>query len=112
MVARAARALPFLFLLLLPSSPALPRPTDEAALIDQWIRANGLNRYGDPAGAMYTGGSPLFDERTAESIDRLTYLLKHHPDRPWMKEEERGGGGGGAGSRGSSNSQYRRKDEI
>ena len=31
----------------------------------QWMEKEGLNKYGDPAGTMYAGGDPLFDESTA-----------------------------------------------
>jgi hypothetical protein len=29
---------------------------------------------------MYTGGTPLFDERTGQTTDRMEYLLRKHPD--------------------------------
>ena len=48
--------------------------------IDAWLDANKLNRYGDATGTMYTGGTPLFSERTDESIDRFAYILKKIPD--------------------------------
>lgn len=57
----------------------------EKQQIENWIIENNLNRYGDPKGMMYTGGTPLFDERTGTSIDKYEYILRNHPDRPWLK---------------------------
>ncbi len=48
--------------------------------IDRWIASRGLNLYGDPPDTMYTGGSPLFDERTGILEDRYDYILKQHPE--------------------------------
>jgi len=31
------------------------------------------------------GGAPLFDEKTGQSIDKYEYILKNHPDRPWLR---------------------------
>jgi hypothetical protein len=28
---------------------------------------------------MYTGGTPLFDERTGQTTNRIDYLLRKHP---------------------------------
>jgi hypothetical protein len=47
--------------------------------IDQWLKDNNLNRYGDPEGTMYAGGTPLFNEQTGESIDRFDYILDKIP---------------------------------
>jgi len=57
----------------------------QAQQIEDWIKQNNLNRYGDPKEMMYTGGTPLFNERTGQSIDRYEYILRNHPDRPWLK---------------------------
>ena len=57
-------------------------------VIDTWLRTHELNNYGDPEGSMYTGGNPLFDEQTGESIGRLNYLLEKFPDKPWMVGEQ------------------------
>ena len=51
--------------------------------IDKWIVTNGLNKYGDPADTLYTGGTPLFNEHTGEQIDRYEYIKRQHPDEPW-----------------------------
>lgn len=56
-------------------------------VIDAWLKSHGLNNYGDPGGVMYTGGTPLFDERTGESISRLNYILEKFPEKPWTKDE-------------------------
>jgi len=48
--------------------------------IDEFIKEHGLNRYGDPSGIFYTGGTPLFNEATGESIDRFEYILEKHPE--------------------------------
>ena len=48
--------------------------------IDQWLEDSNLNQYGDPAGTMYTGGTPLFNEATGASIDRYSYILLQHPN--------------------------------
>jgi hypothetical protein len=48
--------------------------------IEEWIRKNGLNEYGDPKGTVYAGGTPLFNEMTGSSIDRFAYILKRHPE--------------------------------
>jgi len=57
----------------------------ERAKIEVWISGNGLNQFGDPIGTVYAGGTPLFDEKTGQSLDRLDYVLAHHPDRPWNR---------------------------
>ncbi len=58
---------------------------DEKARIDQWIIDKGLNRYGDPIGTMYAGGTPLFDEKTGAMTDRYEYIIKRYPDKPWLE---------------------------
>jgi len=47
--------------------------------IDEWLKKNGYNRYGDSAGVIYTGGTPLFDEVSTRTEDRFEYILKRHP---------------------------------
>lgn len=48
--------------------------------VDSWIRTNRLNKYGDPDGTMYLGGTPLFDERTGRTLGRYEYILSKHPE--------------------------------
>lgn len=57
----------------------------EKQKIDAWIEKNNFNPYGDPKDTAYTGGTPLFNESTGESIDRYEYITSRHPDRPWNK---------------------------
>ncbi|MFP2928786.1 hypothetical protein ACLESO_27035 [Pyxidicoccus sp. 3LG] len=48
--------------------------------VDRWLQSKGLDKYGHPEGTMYAGGTPLFDERTGESTDRLDYIFKRKPE--------------------------------
>lgn len=57
----------------------------EKQRIEKWIKENNLNQYADPIDTVYTGGTPLFNEATGETINRFEYILKRHPDRPWNK---------------------------
>lgn len=57
--------------------------SQEKQQIDAWIKKNNLNDYGDPKDTVYTGGTPLFDERTGQSKDKYEYVLEKHPTRPW-----------------------------
>lgn len=52
--------------------------------IDDRIKKDGLNEYGDPPGTMYTGGTPLFNEMTGEMLDRYDYIVKKHRD--WLPQ--------------------------
>jgi hypothetical protein len=53
--------------------------TDKQA-IDAWLEKKGLNRYGDAKNAVYTGGTPLFDEQTGKSTERYAYILNKFPN--------------------------------
>jgi hypothetical protein len=60
-----------------------PTPAVNAGSISQiedWIRRNNLNEYGDPQGTVYAGGNPLFDESTGKTRDRYEYILARHPE--------------------------------
>ena len=48
--------------------------------IDNWLEEKDLNRYGDAKNAVYTGGTPLFDEKTGQAIERYDYILNKFPD--------------------------------
>ena len=48
--------------------------------IDAWIDKNGLNQYGDPKATIYTGGTPLFDEKSGKRTERYEYILRNHPE--------------------------------
>lgn len=57
-------------------------------MIDAWLKQHEdtLNPFGDKMGTMYTGGTPLFNERTGKSIDRYQYIINQHsPDQPWTR---------------------------
>ena len=61
----------------------------EIKQISDWLRLQGLNRFGDPQGTSYKGGSPLFDEKTGKSISYFDYLLKKFPNRPWREVQKK-----------------------
>ncbi|WP_342381748.1 hypothetical protein NVS55_19280 [Myxococcus stipitatus] len=56
---------------------------DQAALeacVDNWLKKHKLDAYGNTEGTMYAGGTPLFDERTGESKDRMEFVFRGHPE--------------------------------
>jgi hypothetical protein len=55
-------------------------PEETKKRIDRWIRESGRNEYGDARGTFYTGGTPLFNERTGAMLDRYEYILSRHPE--------------------------------
>lgn len=57
---------------------------EEKQQIEAWIKENDLNQYGDPKATVYMGGTPLFDEKTGKRMDKYEYILRNHPDRPWV----------------------------
>lgn len=73
--------------LLTRNSNAQPAPVTSANLsaadkqaIDAWLEKKGLNRYGDSPNAVYTGGTPLYNEKTGQPIERYDYILNKFPD--------------------------------
>ena len=56
-------------------------------LADSWLEANNLNKYGDSLDTVYMGGSPLFNEMTGASTDRMTHLEQKYPSKPWLGGE-------------------------
>lgn len=52
----------------------------ELACVDHWLKDHKLDDYGNAEGTMYTGGTPLFDERTGESRDRLAFVYERQPE--------------------------------
>ncbi len=48
--------------------------------MDRWLQEHKLDRYGNAEGTMYTGGTPLFNEATGESRDRLEYVFERQPE--------------------------------
>ncbi|MBM7117187.1 hypothetical protein [Archangium primigenium] len=55
-------------------------PAAQEACVDQWLKEHKLDRYGHPEGTMYAGGSPLFNEATGETQDRLAHVFARQPD--------------------------------
>ena len=55
-------------------------PATAEGCVDAWLAARDLDKYGSPKGTMYMGGTPLFDERTGERTDRLTFVYAKHPE--------------------------------
>lgn len=74
------------------TGPTLTAPTDAGpknqggaqagveACVDRWLQEHKLDRYGNAEGTMYAGGTPLFNEATGESRDRLEYVFERQPD--------------------------------
>jgi len=48
--------------------------------VDNWIKQNKRNPYGDQPNTMYAGGTPLFDERTGKTRVKYDYILEKHPE--------------------------------
>jgi len=88
---RAARIAVLLVAACRPSSP----PASDAGASarstscgDVWLAQRDLNHFGDPNGTVYAGGTPLFDERTGRSTDRMEHLLRKHPQLQQACPEE------------------------
>jgi hypothetical protein len=52
----------------------------QESCLDKWLKEKKLDRYGHPEGTMYAGGTPLFNEMTGESRDRLDYVYERQPE--------------------------------
>ena len=50
------------------------------ACLDRWLQEHKMDTFGHPEGTMYAGGSPLFNEATGESRDRLEYVFARQPE--------------------------------
>jgi hypothetical protein len=48
--------------------------------VDRWLQEHHLDRFGHPEGTMYAGGTPLFNEATGETQDRLEHVFARQPD--------------------------------
>ena len=59
---------------------------DQKRYIDDRIKREGLNEYGDPKDTMYAGGNPLFDMMTGSTRDRYEYILDNHRD--WLPQSK------------------------
>jgi hypothetical protein len=62
-----------------PSRSSVSAEAAESCL-DRQLSAKGLNPFGDPPDTVYAGGTPLFNEKTGESVPREQYLFSRHPD--------------------------------
>ena len=62
------------------TSPPASSLAAETSCVDAWLEKNKMDQYGNAAGTMYMGGTPLFDEASGKSVDRLEYIYKNHPD--------------------------------
>jgi len=52
----------------------------EVQCVDGWLSSKELDEYGNPKGTMYMGGTPLFDEASGKTTDRLEYIYQNHPE--------------------------------
>src|SRR5690349_10608287 len=81
---RAARMAVLLLVACRGTPPSAPPPAapDAQALscVDVWLTQRDLNQYGDPVGTVYAGGTPLFDEKTGRTTDRIQYVVRKHPE--------------------------------
>jgi hypothetical protein len=50
------------------------------ACVDRWLQEHKLDPYGNAEGTMYAGGTPLFNEATGETHDRLEYVFSRQPE--------------------------------
>ncbi len=48
--------------------------------IDNWLKQNDFNRYGDKTDIRYASGTPLFSTSTSEALNRFEYIIKKIPD--------------------------------
>jgi hypothetical protein len=62
------------------TTPAVNLTSAQKKSIDEWLAKKSLNKYGDASNAIYTGGTPLFDEKTGKPIERYDYILNKFPD--------------------------------
>jgi hypothetical protein len=74
------------------SGASLTAPTDSGpkaqggdkaaveACVDRWLQEHKLDSYGNAEGTMYAGGTPLFNEATGESRDRLEFVFERQPE--------------------------------
>lgn len=48
--------------------------------IDDWIKAEDRNEYGDPKDTVYAGGNPLFNMMRPGLKDLYEYVLERNPN--------------------------------
>ena len=63
-----------------PNAPSSAPPDAGSSCVDQELSRRGLNQYGDPPETIYAGGTPLFDEKTGRTRDRIDHVLTRHPE--------------------------------
>ncbi len=61
-------------------APAIRLDARQTECVEKWLKGHGLDAYGNPAGTMYAGGTPTFDEATGRSVDRWTLVAKNRPE--------------------------------
>ena len=59
---------------------------EQKKMLDDRIKQEGLNEFGDKKNTMYTGGTPLFDEMTGQMEDRHEHIKRKHPD--WLPQSK------------------------
>jgi hypothetical protein len=62
------------------SASAGPVSADQAVCADRWLSEHQFDSYGNPQGTSYIGGTPTFDERTGQTIDRWVLVAKNRPE--------------------------------
>jgi hypothetical protein len=60
--------------------PPAQAAEEPQSCLDRELAARGLNQFGDPPATVYTGGTPLMDEKSGKTTDRATYVFSRHPD--------------------------------
>jgi hypothetical protein len=60
--------------------PETAKPRTEDECVSEWLKAHHLDEYGNAEGTMYAGGTPLFDEASGTTKDRLTYVYEKQPE--------------------------------
>ena len=53
---------------------------EQKRTIEEWLKKNKLNKYGDGQDTVYSGGTPFFNEATGETVNRYDYLFKKFPE--------------------------------
>jgi len=48
--------------------------------IDEYLANKKLNEYGDDVDTVYTGGTPLFNEVTGETLEKYEFLINKFPE--------------------------------
>lgn len=53
---------------------------DQKNIIEEWIKSNNFNEYGDLFDTVYEKGSPLIQDGFEEIKNRFEYILENHPE--------------------------------